>query len=84
MPALLLKSETRIAYGRLFSLQERISQTITCLSGAIWITQTAEPRDIVLKAGERADLVPHDAIVGSLTGEATVVARGSPALADAA
>ena len=47
---------------------------LECVEGALWISQGAEPRDIVIEAGESIALeAPRDAIIGPVGGAATVV-----------
>ena len=48
---LLLAART-LAKGRIRHLPAHIGRSVECLSGALWITQDGDLRDIVLGAGE--------------------------------
>jgi Protein of unknown function (DUF2917) len=66
-------TETRLPVGALFKLEDDISAWVECVEGALWISQVAEPRDVVLAAGEGVALAcPRHAIVGAINGAAVV------------
>jgi len=73
MTELPIGTETRLPAGKLFKLEDGLSQWIECVEGAIWITQMSEPRDVVLSAGESVTLAaPRAAIIGAINGAAVV------------
>ena len=45
-------SSVRLKAGELLDINDGEGLTIECLEGAVWITQSNDPRDIVLHAGE--------------------------------
>jgi hypothetical protein len=45
-------SSVRLNTGELLDIDDGEGFTVECLDGAVWITQSSDPRDIVLKAGE--------------------------------
>jgi hypothetical protein len=45
-------SSVRLNTGELLDIDDGEGFTVECLDGAVWITQSNDPRDIVLKAGE--------------------------------
>lgn len=73
MTQLSIGTETSLPAGALFNLADGISAWVECVEGAIWISQVAEPRDVVLVAGESAALAaPRRAIIGAINGAAVV------------
>ena len=45
-------SSVRLKAGELLDINDGEGFTIECLEGTVWITQSNDPRDIVLHAGE--------------------------------
>jgi Protein of unknown function (DUF2917) len=63
----------RLSTGELLDIDEGEGLTVECLEGAVWITQSNDPRDIVLKAGQSFVLdKPGLALVCAAAGPATV------------
>ena len=48
---LMLDSKT-LTKGRIRRVHQPIGQRVECLTGALWVTQDGDPRDIVLEPGE--------------------------------
>jgi hypothetical protein len=66
-------SSVRLNAGELLDIDNGEGFTVECLEGAIWITQSNDPRDIVLKAGQSFVLdKPGLALVCAAAGPATV------------
>ena len=66
-------TETSLPVGALFKLEDRVGTLVGCIEGALWISQVAEPHDVVLVAGESIALTaPRAAIVGAINGGAVV------------
>ena len=64
---------------QLLQIHDGIKHTIRCCSGTVWITQEADPRDTVLKAGDGLTLnCPGLALVSALT-DAVIAVRVGPA-----
>ncbi len=73
MTKLPIGTETRLAPGALFKLEDGVHAWLECVEGAIWVSQTAQPRDVVIAAGESIALAaPHNAIIGAINGPAVV------------
>lgn len=73
MDKLPIGTETVLSPSTLLAIEDQLPQWIGCQQGAIWISQTAEPRDIVLEAGDSIVLEdPRQAIVGAVGGRAVV------------
>lgn len=73
MDTLLIGTETVLPPSTLLAIEDHVPQWIACQQGALWISQTAEPRDIVLEAGDSVVLAhPRHAIVGAIGGRAVV------------
>lgn len=65
--------------GQLVKIRHGIKRTIRCCSGTVWITQEAELRDRVLKAGESFTLDrPGLALVSAFT-DALIAVIADPA-----
>jgi hypothetical protein len=63
----------RLKTGELLDIRDGEGFEILCLVGAVWITQSNDPRDIVIKAGESFVLdKPGLALVCASAGQATV------------
>src|SRR6266478_825841 len=63
----------RLNTGELLDIDNGEGFTVECLEGAVWITQSNDPRDIVLKAGQSFVLdKPGLALVCAADGPATV------------
>ena len=45
-------SSVRLNAGELLDIDNGEGLTVECLEGAVWITQSNDPRDIVLNAGQ--------------------------------
>jgi DUF2917 family protein len=66
-------SSVRLNTGELLDINDGEGFTVECLEGAVWITQSNDPRDIVLNAGESFVLdKPGLALVCAAAGPATV------------
>ena len=66
-------SSVRLNAGELLDIDNGEGFTVECLEGAIWITQSNDPRDIVLEAGQSFVLdKPGLALVCAAAGPATV------------
>ena len=66
-------SSVRLNTGELLDIDDGEGFTIECREGAIWITQSNDPRDIVLEAGESFVLdKPGLALICAAAGPATV------------
>jgi hypothetical protein len=61
----------RLNTGQLLDIHDGDGLEIVCLEGAVWITQSNDPRDIVIEAGE--------AFVLDKSGLALVCASAGPA-----
>src|SRR6185295_11618093 len=48
---LMLDSKT-LTKGRIRRVHQPIGQRVECLTGALWVTQDGDPRDIVLEPGD--------------------------------
>ncbi len=63
----------RLKSGELLDINDGEGFTVECLEGAIWITQSNDPRDIVVKAGQSFVLdKPGLALVCAAAGPAVV------------
>src|SRR5262252_5253535 len=63
----------RLDTGQLLDIHDGEGGTVECLEGAVWITQSNDPRDIVLNAGQSFVLdKPGLALVCAAAGPATV------------
>jgi hypothetical protein len=63
----------RLNTGELFSVRDGRGFTVTCLEGAVWITQSNDARDIALAAGQAFVLdKPGLALVCASAGPATL------------
>src|SRR5215831_14225525 len=66
-------SAVRLNTGELLDINDGQGFTIECLEGAVWVTQSNDPRDIVLTAGESFTLdKPGLALVCAAAGPAEV------------
>ena len=66
----------RLNTGELFDINDGEGLTIECLKGAVWITQSNDPRDIVLDCGQSFMLDrPGLALVCAAGGPAVVAVR---------
>jgi hypothetical protein len=66
-------SSVRLNSGELLDIDGGEGFTVECLEGAVWITQSNDPRDIVLKAGQSFVLdKPGLALVCAAAGPARV------------
>jgi len=66
-------SSVRLNTGELLDINDGQGFTVECLEGAVWITQSNDPRDIVLTAGESFTLdKPGLALVCAAAGPAEV------------
>src|SRR5713226_2578546 len=66
-------SVVRLNTGELLDINDGEGFTVECLEGAVWITQSNDPRDIVLKAGQSFVLdKPGLALVCAAAGPAMV------------
>jgi hypothetical protein len=66
-------SSVRLKTGELLDISDGEGFTVECLEGAVWITQSGDPRDIVLRAGQSFVLdKPGLALVCAAAGPATV------------
>jgi hypothetical protein len=66
-------SAVRLNTGELLDIQDGEGFTVECLEGAVWITQSNDPRDIVLNAGQSFVLDKGGlALVCAAAGPATV------------
>src|SRR5215831_20334970 len=63
----------RLNTGQLLDIHDGEGFTVECLDGAVWITQSNDPRDIVLKSGQSFVLdKPGLALVCAAADPATV------------
>jgi hypothetical protein len=68
----------RLNTGELLDINDGEGFTVECLDGAVWITQSNDPRDIVLGAGESFVLdKPGLALVCAAAGPAAVAVEVS-------
>jgi len=68
----------RLNTGELLDINDGEGFVIKCLEGALWITQSNDPRDIVLGAGESFVLdKPGLALVCAAAGPAMVAVEAS-------
>jgi hypothetical protein len=68
----------RLNTGELFDIHDGEGFTVTCLDGTVWITQSNDPRDIVLSAGQSFVLdKPGLALVCAAAGPAVVAVKAS-------
>lgn len=66
-------SSVRLNTGELLDINDGEGLTVECLEGAVWITQSNDPRDVVLNAGQSFVLdKPGLALVCAAAGPATV------------
>jgi hypothetical protein len=66
-------SSVRLNAGGLLDIDDGEGFAVECLEGAVWITQSNDPRDIVLKSGQSFVLdKPGLALVCAADGPATV------------
>jgi len=66
-------SAVRLKTGELLDINDGEGFTVECLEGALWITQSNDPRDIVVKAGQSFVLdKPGLALVCAAAGPARV------------
>jgi hypothetical protein len=71
----------RLKTGELLDINDGEGFTVACRDGAVWITQSNDPRDIVLGAGESFVLdKPGLALVCASAGPAVVAVEASLAL----
>ena len=68
----------RLKTGELLDINDGEGLAVGCLEGAVWITQSNDPRDIVLNAGQSFMLdKPGLALVCAAAGPATVAVEVS-------
>jgi len=68
----------RLNTGELLDINDGEGFTIKCLEGAVWITQSNDPRDVVLEAGESFVLdKPGLALICAASGAAAVAVEAS-------
>jgi hypothetical protein len=68
----------RLNTGELLDINDGEGFTVECLEGAVWITQSNDPRDIVLNAGQSFVLdKPGLALVCAAAGPAMVAVEAS-------
>jgi hypothetical protein len=68
----------RLNTGELLDINDGEGLTVECLEGAVWITQSNDPRDIVLNAGQSFMLDrPGLALVCAAAGPARVAVEVS-------
>jgi hypothetical protein len=68
----------RLNTGQLLDISDGEGFTVECLEGAVWITQSNDPRDIVLNAGQSFVLdKPGLALVCAAAGPALVAVEVS-------
>jgi hypothetical protein len=48
----LFRAASELAKGSLFRIHDGRGRRVECLSGCLWLTQEADPRDVVLEAGD--------------------------------
>lgn len=48
----LFRATHQLAKGDLFRIHDGRGRRVECLSGCLWLTEQADPRDTVLEAGE--------------------------------
>lgn len=73
MTPLPIGTKTQLSANALYSFEPVAGQWLEVRNGAIWITQPAEPRDIVLEAGASLEITdPAGMIVSALNGDAEV------------
>ena len=74
-------SSIRLNTGELLDIDNGEGFTVECLEGSVWVTQSNDPRDIVLKAGQSFVLdKPGLALICAAAGPATVAVAVSPQL----
>jgi len=74
-------SSVRLNTGELLDINDGEGFAVECLEGAVWITQSNDPRDIVLSAGQSFVLdKPGLALVCATAGPAVVAVAVSPQL----
>jgi hypothetical protein len=68
----------RLNAGELLDINDGVGFKVECLEGAVWITQSNDPRDIVLNGGQSFVLDrPGLALVCAAAGPATVAVEVS-------
>ena len=77
----LLLAARALAKGRTRHLPAHVGRTVECLSGAIWITQDGDLRDVVLGPGDTFAFDRHvDALLSAFADSRYVVLdAGAPA-----
>lgn len=66
-------SSIRLNTGELLDIDDGEGFTVECLEGSVWVTQSNDPRDIVLNAGQSFVLDrPGLALICAAAGPATV------------
>jgi hypothetical protein len=81
MPAEITDRPISLNMGELLDIQDGAGLRVKCLGGVVWITQSNDPRDIVLEAGQSFILDRRGlALVCASAGAAvvTVAASGLP------
>jgi hypothetical protein len=48
----LIRARRALAKGQLFRVRDGQGRRVECLSGCLWVTQEADPRDVVLEPGD--------------------------------
>lgn len=69
-------SATSLARGKLQRIQDGKGLQVLCLTGDLWLTQHADPRDIVLEAGDEFTIELNGAsYLSALTDSSFVLLR---------
>ena len=71
--------QIRLAQGKLLDIHDGQGYAVACLAGTLWITQSNDPRDIVLEAGESFVLdKPGLALVNAAGGPCVLTVDAAP------
>ena len=72
---------TLLKHGQLQPLQDARGSLVLCLSGTLWLTQEGDARDIVLEAGDEAQIERDGlSILSAMSDTRFVVAHDRAAL----
>ncbi len=69
--------QDRVAHlgaGELLDIHDGEGLTVRCIDGAVWITQSHDPRDVVLRRGESFMIDRPGLTLVSAPGESAVIA----------